>query len=83
MATTDITDRQVCLAYLEAAINKAGWPYDILSANTSQPVKVCIRAMERAHDRGYIEYGVSLRTGWLTDEGKALLRKEEPTSEAA
>ena len=49
------------------------YPYEALSVETGQPEKVCYRAMERACDRGYIEYGVSLRTGWLTKEGKALL----------
>ena len=29
--------------------------------------------MEELADRGYIEYGVSVRTGWLTDKGRAAL----------
>lgn len=49
------------------------FPYEALAASTGQPEKVCYRAMERAEKRGLIEYGVSLRTGWLTDKGKALL----------
>ena len=49
------------------------WPYETLAARTGQPEKVCYRAMERAERRGLIEYGVSLRTGWLTEAGKALL----------
>lgn len=49
------------------------WPYEALAASTGQPEKVCYRAMERAERRGLIEYGVSLRTGWLTEAGKALL----------
>ena len=28
---------------------------------------------ERAARRDLVEYGVSLRTGWLTDKGRALL----------
>lgn len=34
--------------------------------------------LEKAADRGYIEYGVSARTGWLTDKGRALLHSVEP-----
>lgn len=50
------------------------YPYEALAAETGQPEKVCFRAMERAADRGLIEYGVSLRTGWLTEKGKQLAR---------
>lgn len=54
--------------------DKDPWPYDLLAEWTGQPIKVCYRAMERAAERDLIEYGVSLRTGWLTDKGKALLK---------
>ena len=81
MATKDISDRQVCEAYAEAARqrgedwkNPYEFPYEILNRQTGQCVKVCYGAMERAEGRGYIEYGVSLRTGWLTEEGKKLLK---------
>lgn len=50
------------------------YPYETLVIETGQPEKVCYRAMERAADRDLIEYGVSLRTGWLTDKGKALIK---------
>lgn len=79
MATRDVTDGQVCLAYAESLRQRdAGrkpydYPYEILQRMTGQCEKVCYRAMERANDRGYVEYGVSLRTGWLTPKGKALL----------
>jgi len=80
MATKDITDKEVCLAYKVAELqrgedweNDYEFPYIILQRMTGQPFKVCYRAMERAADRDYIEYGVSLRTGWLTGKGKALL----------
>jgi hypothetical protein len=35
--------------------------------------------LEKVIDRGYVECGVSARTGWLTDKGKALLRSLDPT----
>lgn len=52
------------------------FPYEALAVETGQPEKVCFRAMERALDRGYIECGVSIRTGWLTAAGKQLIGKE-------
>jgi hypothetical protein len=79
MAMKDISDAQVCTAVVDAraAEWKRGgeslWPYTLLMERTGQPMKVCCRAMERAADRGLVEYGVSLRTGWLTDKGQALL----------
>lgn len=73
MARKDISDKQVCKAYSESKkCNK--FPYELLTEWTGQPEKVCISAMERAYDRGYIEYGVSLRSGWLSEKGLALLK---------
>ena len=75
MAMKDITDAQVCRAV--QAFRDRGldlpWPYEALAVETGQPEKVCYRAMERAQDRGLIECGVSLRTGWLTDKGREML----------
>ena len=102
MATKDISDRTVCLAYEQVRLRKIAfdndclknvktimeavgkfktallceYPYEILQKMTGQPAKVCYSAMERAAGRGYIEYGVSLRTGWLTGKGKELLKKD-------
>lgn len=79
MAMKHITDMQVCLA-VQAFRDRnldLPWPYEALAAETGQPEKVCYRAMERAERHGLLECGVSLRTGWLTDAGKLLIR---PTS---
>ena len=75
MATKDITDTQVCQAYDEVKSRGAanGFPYDVLMRATGQCEKVCYAAMHRAHRRGLIEYGVSLRSGWLTAEGQKLV----------
>jgi hypothetical protein len=53
------------------------FPYEALAAETGQAEKVCYRAMERAYDRGLIECGVSLRTGWLTPAGRALVEEKK------
>lgn len=79
MATKDISDVQVLQAYLESRwLRSRGsevWPYELLQRWTGECQKVCWRAMERACDRGLIEFGVSLRTGWVTAEGHAELAK--------
>ena len=41
------------------------------------PDKVLLVAMERAHDRGFIEYGITLRSAWVTEEGLNLLNEGE------
>ena len=76
MATKNITDKQVVLAYAEYHKNSNSapikWPYDYLVEWTGECEKVCFKAMERAEERGYIDSGVSLRTGWITEKGQNL-----------
>jgi hypothetical protein len=81
MATKDISDKQVVEAFLVCgAYNTANpvehWvnPQEALSARTGQPLKVCRAAIDRAFNRGYIDYGVSLLRGWVTEKGKELLK---------
>lgn len=78
MPTKDVTDLMVCKAYEQYRIDwpNSPFPYEWLQEKTGECFKVCYRAMERACDRDLVEYGVSLRTGWLTDKGKKLLRDE-------
>lgn len=75
MSTKDISDAQVVRAYL-AAKERGVWPYDVLIVETGQPLKVCLRAMERAYARGYVECGVSLRSGWVEPKGLTLIQEE-------
>ena len=80
MATKDITDKQVCEAYKDVAIIKKNgdifsmciFPHELLQIRTKECRKVCIRATQRAENRGFIDCGITLRSGWLTDEGKEL-----------
>ena len=48
-------------------------PWQRIAASTGAPEKVVYAAMRREERRGYLEYGVSLRTAWLTDAGKGKL----------
>ena len=45
------------------------------------PEKVVFRKMEKLVEQGYLEYGTSLRTAWLTDKGKKLIKKKEKCNE--
>jgi hypothetical protein len=77
MATKDITDRQVVEAYRDRERGVDPWPYELLAAKTREPEKVCYRACERAERRGLLEYGTSLRSGWITEAGRDLLAGSE------
>lgn len=77
MSMKDVPDELVCrvvVAFQDRGLH-GPYPYERLAALTGEPEKVCYRAMERAADRGLLEYGVSLRTAWLTPKGIELLKK--------
>ena len=79
MATKDISDVQVCRAVQEAwaiPVKDRPFNHEHLAECTGQPLKVCYRALERAARRELVNYGVSLRTGWLTPAGEETLVKE-------
>lgn len=75
MATKDISDTLVCAAIL--AYRNDGLPFadERLHKMTGEHPKVCHAALERACDRGLIECGVSVRSGWLTPKGTEFLRE--------
>lgn len=79
MKTSDISDKAVCEAVRDSRIdrwdNGYRYPYDLLQQRFSAPFKVAWKALERAADRDFIEYGVSLRTAWLTEKGEQLLKE--------
>ena len=73
MATKDISDKQVVAVVYRYSQNYNLWPYQLLAEATGECEKVCVAAIQRATDRGFLEYGTSLRTAWLTDKGLDLL----------
>jgi hypothetical protein len=78
MSRKDVPNELVCKAYDYCSdFRHPIYPYDLLTEWTGEPEKVCYRAMERAEEAGLIEYGVSLRCGWLTEKGRQLLAKDE------
>jgi hypothetical protein len=76
MATKDISDVQVinaCIKNREDDGVVEDFAIGILMRETGQPKKVCYNAMERAANRDYIDYGISVRTAWPTEKGYALI----------
>jgi len=69
--------------YFSAQGEEHPFPYETLATETGCSEKVAFRAMERVHNKGLAESGVSLRTGWLTDKGVALLNASTPPSEGS
>lgn len=82
--TKHISDTHVCLAtdmFEKATFERQKVIYDYLHEMTGAPINVCFRAMERAHRRGLIEYGVSLRMAWLTELGEFTVWLHDVTKE--
>lgn len=48
-------------------------PWRRLAERYHVPEKVVYAKMEKLYDRGLIDFGVSLRTGWPSDRGRALI----------
>lgn len=46
-------------------------------SNYNAPEKVVYAAMERDYLRGYIDFGVSLRTAWVTEKGYEYLNQRK------
>lgn len=74
----DITDRQVCEAVAERLQRQAAGIYarasHVLQERTGQPLKVCDRAIERAANRGLVDWGVHSDGCWLTKAGLEMLK---------
>ncbi len=68
-----IPDEYVCAAVKRYKETRGDFPYETLAKDFQCDEKLAYSACERACARGLIEYGVSLRTGWLTEKGEALI----------
>jgi hypothetical protein len=66
--TKDISTEMVLDAYRTYDKWKGQYPYDIIMEKTGCCFKVAYGAMDREDDKGLINYGVSLRTGWIEAE---------------
>ena len=81
MKRADISDYEVCKAVQTYKSFQGYFPYEILSAKFNCDEKLAYSACERAERNGLIEYGVSLRTGWLTEKGEQLLNPTQPLTD--
>ena len=72
------TSRNLSVPMLLAEIAplKKNYAEDWLMYWTDEPVKIVYAAMERAFDRGYLDYGTWLRGAWLEPAGQDLLTQE-------
>jgi len=75
MTRKDISTLIVLEAAEKAHTEKEGMTWEYIKRITGAPEKVIYAAMEREDEKGYLEWGVSLRTAWLTELGKKELLK--------
>lgn len=83
MKRSDISDRLICEAIaLSKKIREEGsdgaqivWPHDLIMPWLDVPFAVVDAALNRAYERDLIECGVSLRSAWLTEKGRALITR--------
>jgi hypothetical protein len=52
------------------------YTYEVLGKKYGSE-KLVFKKMEKLADEGYLEYGVSLRTAWLTEKGEDSLSNHE------
>jgi hypothetical protein len=75
-----ITDIQVIQAYIKyhnlSEVDNTKMVYDYLAEMTGHSEGVCFEAMEGLDHKGFIDYGVSLRMGWITEEGYKAYKNE-------
>ncbi len=72
MKRSDISDERVVSACVVSRGFRLRPSLEVLVDMTGAPVKVALRAMERAASRGLIDWGVSIRWAWPTPEGDEL-----------
>jgi len=73
MKMKDISTLIVLEAAEHANSDMMTWEY--IQQKIDAPEKVIYAAMEREDERGYLEWGVSLRTAWLTEKGQLKLKE--------
>lgn len=77
LSLKDIPTRDILLRQQEWWENK-DLPFTY-EAFPQWPEKLVFKKMERLADEGYLEYGVSLRTAWLSEKGKQFLKVTKET----
>lgn len=73
MKRSDISDLEICKLII--SFPEIGVYYKLVEIYGKENYKIIVRAIERALDRNLIEYGTSLCTCWLTEDGEKFLQK--------
>lgn len=74
MKRSDIPTRAVLMACHKFHNDDDLAPWKILMDEFNAPQKVIYAAMEREVSKGHLDYGVSLRTAWVTPKGYEFLK---------
>lgn len=74
MKRKDISTKDVLIACHKFHNGDEKAPWQILMDEFNAPEKVVYAAMKRDEKKGLIDYGVSLRTAWVTTEGYEFLK---------
>lgn len=74
MKRSDIPTKAVLIACHRFHDGDGSAPYKVLADKFNAPEKVVYAAMEREDNKGLIDYGVSLRTAWVTPKGYEFLK---------
>ena len=78
MKRSDIPTIEVLIACHQFHKEKNGiTPWQALMDKFSAPEKVVYAAMDRDCDKGLLDYGTTLRTAWVTEEGYELLEEKK------
>lgn len=76
MKRKDIPTISVLKAYKKMEDTVRGKFVDeILMEEFNAPEKLVYSAINRDYDKGFIEFGVSIRSGWLTESGEKYLNE--------
>lgn len=75
MKTSDIPTEDILIAYHNKTLTRPGYVI-LFEQYPDCPYKVMWSAIEREDDRGYLDYGTSLNTAWVTEKGYKFLESK-------
>ena len=76
MKRSDLTDEWILEQREVHDVSPQPFYYAILEANPHIPPKVLFRAIERCIAKGYMDYGISPCSAWITKRGKEYLMSQ-------
>lgn len=61
-------------AYDQLTDGNIVWPYHAIMKISGQSEDVCLELCEQAEAKGLIEYGTTIKGGWLTEQGEKIFQ---------